>query len=835
MVIYLYYLLAFFVRFSLSTSSITLNTIKDTSFHTEWQCKTRDRHVYIATSQGTLHFINIFTGKIDYSLDTGGSIFNSSGHDAYTFLPTIGNYFLANTDPNKKSLSKNNGEIVISSVQSKSTFIVDEKNGIIGCTQTENTFTNQQNQEKSGIVPINSARVERTDNSLLFNSDLPPGSTKVERTDYSIVLNGEHSKILSYSYFSITTSKTMQTLYPQEVRLLTSSDGNVKLIVNNSIKTSQKIIGVPVVVFGTDGLLRFSPHLSDLQILSFMSSLPPLTSTVKTDEPPQTKIETKIKKHDFLQTDQIIFVQKEENTFSTPTANFEKNGHLPQKMSITSSKVNDKIIQQNFIKRTESTESEGMKFTFNAEIDLNKGKSQSFFTTRNKKRNENVNFAINYNSNNNRSLIALPIVTLFAFAVAIIAIYIHIENEKKNQITIFDPTCFTSTSEFNQKCLRSVDYTLIKNIESIAEINDKKNLFAFPLKIEPHQSESGRDDNYNSFYLVTHQPSNSFRFDLKFDVIDFLRRMLTAIDLMHRNGIVHSSISEEAFFISQTENGGKSLLGLIEEKSHYAESKDEFDEDILALKSVIQRHLSNGCTTVYSTVTNSSSLKIDSDESNYNENQARLTSSMPQNEEILSSLSNDQILIDFLSNNDFLNTSPTIFGFKSTASYLLSCHPIFMTSLERLHLLEDAYTFLSSSSGCILKDFESQKFEIFGRTWARSVPKSFLVEASSQRRYNTSSLRDLVALIRNKWVHKVSLNQNRKNSRNNKIKKSEIGISIVENNCDNDNGNDPCDDLGIKKVYGNGSPECYFEFFNSKFPKLFIYVYNFCRVQKSKL
>lgn len=790
MVIFFFQLFTFFVQFVLSTSTITPNTIKDNLFHTEWSYKTRDRHVYVGTSSGVLHFINIFTGEIDYSLDTGGDIFNSSSHDAYTFLPTIGNFFFAKYDPNKKSLSTNNGEIIISSAQSKSTFLVDETNGIVDCTKTENSFINQKSQEKCGIIPVNSAKVERTDNSFLLNGDnsnLPIGSTKVERTDYSIILNGEHSTIFKYAYFDITTSKSAQTLYPQEVRLLTSPDGNIKLIVNNSIKTKQKIIGIPVVVFSTDGLLRFSPHLSDLQISSFISSLPSLNSAVKTDKPPQTKITSKSKKHDIAQTDQIIFVQKERNAFSTPSPSFERNGHLPQKMS--SSKENDKIIQQNFIKRTDSTELKDMKFTFNAEIDLNKGKT--LFSTRNKKkRNENVNYFThyNYNRSNNKSWVALPIVTFIAFTVAIIAIYIHLENEKKQRFIIYDSNCLSTETNCNQKCLKAVNYDIIKKVESLASSCNKQKYFTFPLKIEEHQIENGRDDGYNCFYLVTLPSLEPFCFDRKFDAIDFLRRMLEAIDFLHSNGIVHGSISEESFFMSPTESGS-AIIGLIEEKAHYSTIKSEFEADIIALKSILKRHFFNAF------------LSCD-----------------------------DQIFNDFLSNNNLLN--PKI---------LLENHPIFMTDLQKLRIFEDAYTILSSnrSSSELLKEFESGGTAIFGRTWSRGVPKSLLFEASIQRRYNTSSLRDLVSLIRNKWVHRAasssstcSNNQRQQKVRSRKQKNSKNEDHEINDNCSD--GRRVIEDVEIKAVYGNGSPECYFDYFNRKFPKLFVYVYNFCLKQKLK-
>lgn len=817
MVSVLIILLNFFFPFVFTTSSITPNTIKDNLFHTEWQCKTRDRHIYIATSSGILHFINVFTGKIDYSLDTGGDIFNSSSHDAYTFLPTIGNYFLTNIDPNKKIGSSNNGEIVISSTQDKSTFLIDENNGIMACTTCKNTIINHPNPEKSGIVP----KVERADSTLQLNVDgskLPPGSTKVERTDYSIILNDDHSKIFKYSFFNITASRSMQTLYPQEVRLLTTSDGNVKLIVNNSIKSNQKIIGVPVIVFGTDGLLKFSPHLSDLQINSFISSLPPI-STVDTNKQVLTKIENNFKKHDIAQADPIIFVRKEKNTFSDPVTNFEKNDHLPQKMS---SKESAKIIQQNFIKQTDSTTSSDVKFTFNAEIDLNKGKGQKFFSTRIKKRNENVNYAINYNYNksNNKNWIALPIATFCVFSIAIAAIYIHLQNESKAKFIIVDTNCLPSGCMYNQKYLRNVNNDLVKHVESIAELNNNKDLFVFPLKIEKQPSESCRDYNYTNTYLITYPNYQNFQFDQKFDVINFLRRMLKAIGYLHRNGIVHSEITEEAFFYNQSENGNP-MLGLIENNARYTACKSDFDSDITALKELIQRHINNAC--IYSS-------KADPlfDDLNGQTNSEKNSSKSYYND--LSSLSDDQILKDFLTNtfNSFDSSR-----FKSAADSILCTHPLFLTALERLRIFEDVHIILSSlpSSSPIVKEFEEGSNVIFGRTWARSIPKSFLVEASRQRRYNTSSLKDLVALIRNKWVHRLSTSQtcdmkmNQKNKNQTPSNKEKSISNPTKNNSN---------DLGIETVYGNGSPECYFGFFYSKFPRLFMYVYNFSKVQKLK-
>lgn len=776
-------LLVFFIRFVLSTSTIIPNTIKDNTFPTEWQCKTKDRHIFIGTSNGILHFINVFTGKIDFSIDTGGDIFNFSANDAYSFLPTIGNFFSSNIDSNNKLLSTNNGEIAISSVQSKSAFLVDETNGIIGCSKSENSLNNnQQNQENSGMIATCTT-------GIVDNSNLPPGSTKIERTDYSIIINGERSKIFKYSYFDIKTSETMQALYSQDVRLFTSLDGHIKLVINNTIKSNQKIIGMPVVVFSTDGLLHFSPHTSDLQISTFANM------AVKTEEQPQTKILKTASKHDIAKTNQIIFVQEERNAFSTPVVS-KHNSHLPQKMSLTSSKENGKIIQNNFIKQTDTNDmTSDMKFTINAEIDL-KSKSQTLFSTRNKKkRNENVNFAMhyNYNSNNNKNWIALPIVTFFAFAITIIAIYVHLENEKKQRFIIIDSNFLSSSSNCNQKCLKKINYDIIKKIESAASETNNQKYFAFPLKIEEHQLGSNRDDGYNCYYLVTSPLLEQFRFDQKFDAVDFLRRTLTAIDIMHSNGIVHAAISDEAFFISSSENGAV-VIGLIEEKSHYSSSKSDFDADIIALKSILKNHISNAST-----------LKLFE----------------------LNSLYDDQIFNDFLSNHNFLN-----------AKDILDSHPLFMTDLQKIKIFEDAYAlFLADSDDC-LGEFDSHGFEIFGRTWARKIPKTLLFEASRKRRYNTSSLRDLVALIRNKWVHRATsdsidtkiVNKKGKNQWQKNSSQQSSTNSITNNNNNNNNRYD----LGVQAVYGNGSPECYFDYFNRKFPKLFVYVYNFCRLQKLK-
>lgn len=687
------------VQYSTASKRSERSKSKDTSFLTEWECETRDPHLYIGDSSGMLHFVNLFTGKIDFTLNTGGDLFNSTTYGRSTFLPSIDGFLISYTQTKvdrtpkpirefeDKQLSL--GGLTFLSSKKQITYFVDEKNEIVR-TKLNIKTSDDEKSDKNSIVPF--------------------GFTRVIRTDYSLTLKRETSKIIKYSDFQI--SNTKQILYPHKVKLITSLAGDIILLINQSFRSKQKILGVPIVVLGTNGLLDFSPHNGEISLSSFT---------------PKSLAKPKMNKNGIIPSNQIYFIKKERNAFAVPPAPFHKDVHNLDTMRII---PNIQLFKTNF--------DEVKKFDKNTKLPINSEILDTNFLDSQKNIKESTVINVQGYRSNNKYDIYLPLITLVSFSVIIIYLSFRLHHERRIQFDIIPDMSNPSIGFLDQrKCLVIAAHQNSVLIDIAHSTNEYSHLLLTPITVELNDES----------YVVAFPFSPSFDFTSKFDAVDFLRRSLMALSDLHKKSIIHNSINESSFYCSPADNN-RVILGGINNSSHYTQNlAHERSTDVNAIKKTVKKYIKNAYTI------------------------------NPESKQI------DPILLDFLEND------------KDTDITLV--HPLFQTSLEKLGFFEEAYKRIQSQSTEESKKLEKHSSEIFGKTWARNVPKTFLQEASKQRRYNTRLVKDLISLIRNKWEHKMK---------------------FIDSNNEN-----------IKLIYGNGGPDCYFNYFHSKFPNLFMVVYDFCQ------
>ncbi|OHT05033.1 hypothetical protein TRFO_27354 [Tritrichomonas foetus] len=692
-----------FLFFPFFTQSVKKEKTSAQKIRTEWYAETRDRHIYVGTSNGLVHFVNIFTGNVDFSIDTGGYLFNSTTSGSYTFLPSIDGFLLSYNDTKIKRFPQpirnfepqtSNGEITISSTNKSVSYVVNEKDG--------NILINKNN-----------------------NGILPAGYTRIVRTDYSLKIN-DSTATLRYSDFNITNN-IQQIIYPQEVKVLTSFHGDIILMVNNSKKIKQKINGIPIVVFGTGGLFNFQSH-SSLSVAS----------------------------------DQVILIRKASNAFALPPVPFDGNGNLPQKKIFSNTKNN---IENNvdFLPNPPLLFQSKMEFTFPAEINPRITNQKNFIS-------------LNQPTKNVSAPIILPFfIFLTSAMVIIISFQFYVLKKRKAESIQIDPndpsigTCehtkcrIVKTTTFDQDLFKQLG-NLNLNIQSIE----------IPKRIELVDNE----------YFIAYELHEQLDFiSPDFNASHFLTEMLKILNILHQNNIVHGAISEKAFFkrinpfnknnsnstnLRNTDNLSNSsskvdaivnlkmnelvsssdqsnkyensyLIGHFEQ-AHFSESKIEFIADFESLKYIVSKYVD----------------------------------------------SSDPVLHHFLHHTNRMEYQELI------------RHPLYQSNLEKIKVIIDACEKLNQlkSKSSISKEFEKGKNQIFDDKWSKCIPKEFLNSASKNRWYNTKNLKDLIALIRNKWVHK-----------------------------------DLDDNPKFQCIYGDGSPDFYFSYFNKKYPNLFMYVYDFLMKQ----
>jgi hypothetical protein len=98
---------------------------------------------------------------------------------------------------------------------------------------------------------------------------------------------------------------------------------------------------------------------------------------------------------------------------------------------------------------------------------------------------------------------------------------------------------------------------------------------------------------------------------------------------------------------------------------------------------------------------------------------------------------------------------------RPTAHMLLS-HPMFWPAEQKLHFLLDLSDRLerdankaaaAHTSSTLLMAIEEDSFNVVGHSWERRLDNDLLGDMVKYRRYNTSSVRDLLRVIRNKRHH----------------------------------------------------------------------------------
>lgn len=212
-----------------------------------WTASTSENYFYIGTDDGFIHQVNINTGEVEWSVATGGPIFNSKYQTTTTFFPSIDG-FLVSFSPKYgyrrfpipirdlvflAPFVAETGQIFTSG-KSTTIFFVDDDGSIVSTIQS------------NASIPVQSIDGDKT---------------TLVRIDYSLNINGEISEVIRYSEFSVKPSNkeivNAQKQNQNHITITTTFSGGVHLKVNDNTY-SFSVGGIPSIVFSSSGPFEFT-------------------------------------------------------------------------------------------------------------------------------------------------------------------------------------------------------------------------------------------------------------------------------------------------------------------------------------------------------------------------------------------------------------------------------------------------------------------------------------------------------------------------------------------------------------------------------------------------
>ena len=214
-----------------------------------WQKEIRGNFIFICTYDGFLHKVNVFSGKIIYSIKTGNLFFKSSQNQNVCFLPSIdGNIF-----------SFANGKLIpifcsINDLIQMSPFTCDNGDTLIADKSTSTIYVDE-----------NGSALNFSPDILLKNEPDPTDYTIIRVTyDVNIIASREIFKITSSDITILKSANhdNNDDIF-HNVSVLTSSNGEIIISVDQ-IQTSYLFVyEYPVLVTGPYGRFDFIGILND--------------------------------------------------------------------------------------------------------------------------------------------------------------------------------------------------------------------------------------------------------------------------------------------------------------------------------------------------------------------------------------------------------------------------------------------------------------------------------------------------------------------------------------------------------------------------------------------
>lgn len=232
-----------FINFILSTVN---DALIEAGIVYIWEGYSEDTRVFVGTSDGLFHYIDIEYGKVLWTIDTGGSVCNSTSSSKTTFIPSIDGYLYAYTEEQGyrrlalpirdlifiAPFRTQSGEI-FSSAKSTTIFALDQQTGKISTTYRSNNTNPSQNSK------------ELNQNKLI-----------ILRVDYDLLVYDSSNQFVRYSEFEIFPNPIKNPkITTIEIRTLFN---NMIAITSNGTRRVEVIIpGIVTSVYGSAGKFTY--------------------------------------------------------------------------------------------------------------------------------------------------------------------------------------------------------------------------------------------------------------------------------------------------------------------------------------------------------------------------------------------------------------------------------------------------------------------------------------------------------------------------------------------------------------------------------------------------
>lgn len=672
------------------------DTIAIAGLLTDWYGTTEDSYIYVATANGYFHYIDILTGDIIWSVDTGGYVFDSTETEKTSFIPSLDGYlfiFINNYGYRRIPLpirdlvffspfKTETGEIFTSG-KSTSFFYVDKKGKILY------TYTFNSTIPSQGSVTSKS----QDEGCTIF------------RIDYTLNIFESNSKVIKFTEFDIlprSNSRENENLPPIEhkIKVTTTFSGGITISVNGTVTAQLNLDGIPTAVFGSNGKLDFEMTSSG-QPLS-RTSVAFMKFNGNNVAVPSKPL--KVPKHyDIL-------------TYGLPALPGTRGPRNDEPFNygifdIKSPFVAFGPLQSNIDpKRPANQMSEGFPFNF---IEL-----------------RSIPYTINY------WLISVILFSIFLILVifrkytmnmnAALAssIQIIVSNGDQSQGTFNNSECSIFYANPNKT---AVNEAVLKEISELSHPNSVK-IKAFVQ----------REDK------IVIACQTLFKYDFtQMNPSFFIKRMMEVLSAMFKRGLVHGSISSSSIFADVE---GKPILGGFHLSSHFSTSTRERANDVKMVGMIVKEHIGNSCFSdlssdplLYDLLMEMCNSKLSVNPKNIKNRKSNRPS---QNQNQSNFDENDE---DFDEEAEETPTPDEVL-----------CHPFFYSGVQKLDLIIHASNFLlskDSRNGKCTQYFNAHSSEIVGDNWMHFLDSHLLQDAINHTDYKGECASELVRFIRNKWIH----------------------------------------------------------------------------------
>ena len=659
-------LLIFMVR---GDNESSLPAVPEYGLPVIWSGQTFGDYVYAVTLDGKFYRLDLSSGSIDYEIDTGGPLFNSTYSQTVNYFPSIDGYlvsyfpkygyrrfpisirdlvFLA-------PFQADNGEVFTSS-KSTSLFMLDELGNLISSLSSQSALP-------------------------LINFD--ENRMSVFRMDYALNILNDKTQVIRASEISIMQGGVTKQLC-SNVTVRTS--GSSVIVTRDGLETSFLLPGIPVSIIGANGVFDFQAE--------------------------------------GLNTGEMLVWKYGETLIGVPSAKLKpapNDGMLEDNLPVIYGEGGNDV---------------------NDTLDAGSHELQPFMYFKPLTPQFDVNRIANIMTETDygikfyrQSLKPVYIGTSFVLFVIYIAIRIsegltrQLHMSMKFEINPDDPSKATFGGEecsiveldkFDDNVLKNKnELTGLPTIRAIQPGSNGNKIFIFQLLIEY---------NYDQFNPIV-----------------FLQKAMICLQSLFKNGLVHGSIEESKIFLGAN---GDPLFGGYEKTIKFSESELDRANDVLSVGKIVRSQIDKH----------------------------------PEKYQL------DPLLEDLLA--DMLNEN---FEERPRPEEILS-HPLFYDGGKKMRVFTEVSEFINSPNAKdegLQKLFNENYQSVIGAKWTSAVDEYLILDAQLKRSYDHESLTDLVAFIRNKYLHEAIIPDNEE----------------------------------IKKIYN--SAEDYFDYFNTLFPNLFLYMYYF--------